>query len=332
MKVCIRVDGGKTIGMGHVIRMIVLAEKLRKNSIKVFFVCKTSKLLYDKYKAGIAKIKKNGFEVVLLDEDHMYEEIKKIEADVIITDSYDVDEEYFNILKTCFDISGCIYDTDTNNMHFNVDFFINPDIYARELKYDLNSNTETLLGTDYVILRKNFLKHKPKSVKRIPKDIIITLGGSDCCDIMEKVLKSVTILNQYTFHVIVGAAFKYKERLLKYESYRMKFYYNIDNIEDIMMKCDIAISACGTTLYELMYCGIPTLGMVIAENQVVQAKAMEKVGAVKITNIENITTDILNLTFEERVKMRSIGNSLVDGMGSKKIIDRIIEICSDKNM
>ncbi len=34
-----------------------------------------------------------------------------------------------------------------------------------------------------------------------------------------------------------------------------------------MNKCDIAISGCGSTLYELAVCSVPTLGLIIADNQ-----------------------------------------------------------------
>ncbi|MCS4480207.1 hypothetical protein JQ035_07730 [Clostridium botulinum] len=46
----------------------------------------------------------------------------------------------------------------------------------------------------------------------------------------------------------------------------INLYFNA-NMIGIMNKCDIAISGCGSTLYELAVCGVPTLGLIIADNQ-----------------------------------------------------------------
>jgi spore coat polysaccharide biosynthesis predicted glycosyltransferase SpsG len=43
---------------------------------------------------------------------------------------------------------------------------------------------------------------------------------------------------------------------------------NVSKMSEIMLRSDISISAGGSTLYELCACGTPTLGMVIADNQI----------------------------------------------------------------
>ncbi|WP_252248101.1 hypothetical protein [Clostridium sp. ZBS20] len=71
--------------------------------------------LSDKYKLGIEKVKLEGFKVVELYENNLKNEVKDIKADCIITDSYDVDEEYFNFLKEKFKISRCLDDENICN-------------------------------------------------------------------------------------------------------------------------------------------------------------------------------------------------------------------------
>ncbi|MPQ32553.1 UDP-2,4-diacetamido-2,4,6-trideoxy-beta-L-altropyranose hydrolase [Clostridium estertheticum] len=331
MNICIRADGGNFIGMGHVMRTLVLAIELSGNHT-VFYACKVDTPLTEKYKAGINKIKKEGFVVVEIHEETLYDDIVKIKADCILTDSYDVDEEYFNILKAHFKLTGCIYDTNATNMHFNVDFFINPDAYAKELKYVVNSTTKMLIGSDFVILREGFLKCKPKGVKEKITNILITLGGSDYNNLTEKILKSIFKLKEYTFHIIVGPAFKYKDRLFEYRSDKIKIYYDINNMQDVMVECDVAISACGTTLYELMYCGVPIIGIIAAANQIIEAEAMEKIGAIIISNELELRQHILQLTTNKRVKMNYIGKDLVDGMGCKRIVSIMENLYNIKNI
>ena len=73
MKIYIRADGGYGIGMGHVMRMLVLAKQLKKKN-EVTFLCKKDKSgIYD---SGIEKIREFGFEVVELNSCDIIENIK----------------------------------------------------------------------------------------------------------------------------------------------------------------------------------------------------------------------------------------------------------------
>lgn len=48
-----------------------------------------------------------------------------------------------------------------------------------------------------------------------------------------------------------------------------------------MEKCDVAISACGSTLYELAVCGVPTIGIIIADNQIGICEKLNNMGVIK---------------------------------------------------
>lgn len=53
-------------------------------------------------------------------------------------------------------------------------------------------------------------------------------------------------------------------KLKKYTN--IKLIYNA-NMSELMLEADIAISGCGSTLYELCSMSVPTIGIIIAENQ-----------------------------------------------------------------
>ena len=86
--IIIRADGGNLIGLGHVMRMIVLAKELSKLN-KVLFLCRSSNLNKDRFQSGIEVIKKNGFSVIEISEENVMEDIikaqKKYKAELIIT-------------------------------------------------------------------------------------------------------------------------------------------------------------------------------------------------------------------------------------------------------
>lgn len=112
--------------------------------------------LPSRYKPGIDKIKSEGFTVLTINEDKFIKELCKVKADCLITDSYDVNEEYFNLTKDMFKVTG--YIDDTNLYYFNVDFIINQNIGAEELSYKVNKDTKLFLGTNYTMLREEFRK------------------------------------------------------------------------------------------------------------------------------------------------------------------------------
>lgn len=320
MNIGIRADGGFYIGMGHVMRMLALARELCKKN-NVFFICRVDDPLSNKYFSGINLIKENGFLVKEIDENKLKEDMKKIDADCIITDSYDVDEEYFNILKENFKISGCLDDENICE-YFNVDFLINQNLYGKELKYKVNKDTKLLLGSDYVILRDEFKNNiKKKEISEEIKHIMLTVGGSDNKNITESIIKQF-LGEKYILHVVIGSGFNNIENLKKYESEHIKLHFNA-NMKELMDMEDVCIASCGTTIYELASCGTPIIGIVVAENQEMLADFIETNHFAKVSEISKVIDVVKSLTYEERKNFNEKLIQLVDGQGIYRIVKEI---------
>jgi len=296
-KIGIRADGGENIGMGHVIRTLVLAKELAKDN-EVFYICRSDKRNPSKYKAGIEKIKKEGFSVKLIDESFFLEELCKIEAHCLITDSYDVDEVYFNVTRSKFNKTGYIDDMDL--YYYNVDFIVNQNMGAEDLKYRTNPSTKLFLGSSYILLREEFRKNNTNRLKEKAENVLITLGGSDPYKVTEKLLNYISDL-KYCFHVVVGPAFKEVEALekIKQQSNNIKLHYNPPMVQ-VMEQCDAAVSAAGSTLYELSACEIPTLAIMVAENQRTLVENMDKNGVV------------INLGWQDKLVRDSVREALIE--------------------
>ncbi|RXI45897.1 UDP-2,4-diacetamido-2,4,6-trideoxy-beta-L-altropyranose hydrolase [Clostridium tetani] len=279
MKIAIRADGGNKIGMGHIMRTLVLAKELAKTN-NVFYVCRMDNTFPSKYKQGIEKVKLEGFNVITIDENNTLNQLKSISADCLITDSYDVNEDYFNKTKKLFKVTG--YVDDVNLYNFNVDFIINQNIGAEEFSYKVNKDTKLFLGTSYIMLREEFRKVPKRRVNKNVENVMITVGGSDSNGITNIICDYVKDF-EFKFHVVVGPSFNEEniERLIKLKNLKNNIilYFNANMIE-IMNKCDIAISACGSTLYELAASSIPTIGIIIANNQKIVAGKMHEKGLI----------------------------------------------------
>ncbi|GCD09005.1 UDP-2,4-diacetamido-2,4,6-trideoxy-beta-L-altropyranose hydrolase [Clostridium tagluense] len=324
MKIAIRADGGKNIGMGHIMRTLVLAQELCKIH-DVFYICKVDNPLSEKYRIGIEKVKSQGFLVKTIRDKFVLSDLKHIEAGLLITDSYDIDEVYFDETKKIFNQTA--YIDDMNLYYFNVDFLINQNINGVDFAYKVNIDTKLLVGSDYIMLRDEIRGISQKYIIENANDIMITVGGGDPYHITEQILNYVNILD-YNFHVVVGPSFEKDNWLKSFESRKVRLYYNA-NMYEIMQKCDIAISACGSTLYELAFCEVPTLGLVIAHNQQEIAKKMDELGMMKNMGwydnlIKDKFIDDLNYLCNDVVKRREMSlkaRKAVDGNGAKRIVE-----------
>ena len=320
MKIIIRAEGGNRIGMGHVMRMLVLAGKL-KAFAEVVFVCRDS----EEFLAGINYIEGAGYFVFKADSGKMLASLCGIEADCMITDSYDVDEDYFDITKDCFKITGCMDDLNKNRI--NTDFIINKNIYANDLKYKTGKGTRLFTGTKYLLLREEFVNIEKKVVRDSIRDVLITLGGADPGNLSEEVaLKFGKSFPYIKFHVAAGPSFSHRDSLNKIAGGNILIHHN-SNMSELMQKCDAAISACGSTVYELCACGTPAIGIVTADNQIMTAGKMESLGALKYSGgPEEAVCHLKNLNYEERVKMSETGRGLADGYGSRRLAEEIKNI------
>ena len=312
-KVVIRADGGKELGLGHIMRTLVLAKELRKY-LEVHYICKDDEILYGD---GIKKVKDEGFNVIKINENNLISDIKKvqteIEADLLITDSYDVDKNYFDEMKKIFKVSG--YIDDINVCKLNVDFIINQNINATSIKYNTNKETKLFLGTEYCLLRDEFRGESHKLIKDKVENILITVGGADKDYITLKILDLVLNYDSI-IHVVIGSAFE--EKLINeiYKKYgynpKVKLYKNA-KMAELMKLCDIAISSCGSTLYELSAMKVPAIGITVADNQIEIGREFSKRELIIGTN---------NLIYQDINRFNEVINALIVNKKKRQLLSQ----------
>ena len=345
-KIAIRADGGKDIGMGHIMRTLVLAKELSKEN-EVIYICRKSRSDKFKYHSGITKIKESNFQFFEIGEENFIEDIKSIQKelnlDMLITDSYDVNEKYFDRLSNCFEFQG--YIDDINICRLNVDFIINQNINAKNYNYDTypNTNTKLFLGAKYILLRSEFKANNDQKFRGKVKNIFVTVGGMDKD---RNTIKIVDLLKKYNsnIHIIVGGAFDNDLisalKVLSNEDNKIILHFNC-SMSKIMKMCDIAISSCGSTLYELCATGLPTVGVVIAKNQEQIAKKMNEEGAIinsgwaLYNNIEILQENIERIMNSSKIrnKITNKQKDIVDGLGAYRLGEEINNLINrNKNL
>ncbi|MDD3068186.1 MAG: UDP-2,4-diacetamido-2,4,6-trideoxy-beta-L-altropyranose hydrolase [Acholeplasmataceae bacterium] len=345
--IAIRVDGNSEIATGHMMRCLAIANGLKDAGQNCVFIVADND--------SEQLIIKSGFRIINLHSiwNNLDEEIVDITdaiinngIDKLIVDTYYVTEKYLSALeRTC----RVIYIDDLNAFRYPVSIVINYNLYARDIPYpEIYNGTETrlLLGPRYAPLRQEFRLLKP-TYHETAKKILITSGGTDTYNATGKILQEIVnldLLSGIEYHVIVGKLNSHREFIStlaeKYPS--IILHQNVMNMAELMCKCDIAVSAGGTTLYEFCACGIPAITFSIADNQIMNINAFNKrklmklSGDIRDTNNPCIDTILGNMIqYISDFHMRETDGrklrELVDGRGVERIVKEISSLDNRKN-
>lgn len=284
----------------------------------------------------------------------------------ILVDSYYVTEKYLAALKKRI---TTIYMDDIYAFSYPVDMLINYNIYGEEMGYEKDAafaDTKLLLGTEYVPLREEFsagagyaqsrkelsaetenvtpaedrLHQTAEQGRTADGGILITTGGSDSFNLAGQLLMEAMkydALKEKEYHVVSGSLNPHIGELqaLAQKHENIHIHCNVTNMAELMAESEVALSAGGSTLYELCAVGVPVIAFSFAENQERLVQTFVKRGIAQyggnyrtdgnkmiqntIAGLETLLED-KNLRSEYRKKART----LVDGKGAERIAEAII--------
>ncbi|WP_294379712.1 glycosyltransferase, partial [uncultured Clostridium sp.] len=98
--------------------------------------------------------------------------------------------------------------------------------------------------------------------------------------------------------------------------------YENANMSELMKKCDIAVAACGSTLYELCAMKVPTIGIILADNQIEVGKMMADKG---------LLSDIFYMDRFEKEKFIESVNNLIENKNLRNEMQKKQELIVDIN-
>lgn len=268
-------EGGIQYGYGHIMRCSALYDEIERRNVDVQFIV-------------------NGnadFEVVLRDKNYIvsewYEKIEQYgtELDCAIIDSYHVSNEACKTASEHF--SKVLFIDDTNRIEYPEGIIVNPALGSEEIPYKRKSGQIYLLGSDYTILRHEFCKvqAKEESIREQVSDILVIMGGSDVCDLTPKIMKllSNSRYNRIQKHIVVGSGFsniESIETLNNNENFNLYYNAKASQLRELMLNCDVAITAAGQTVNELIAMRTPLICIKVVDNQEGHIKALRKQGIV----------------------------------------------------
>jgi len=200
-------------------------------------------------------------------------------------------------------------------------------------------HTRVLLGPEYTLIRREFLKsgNNKRVIPEVAHKILITFGGSDPENITLNVINAIRHLHLPDTEVIavIGGINPYYDLLRKtiQDLPGFSIKKNVDNMPELMALADLAISAGGSTTWELAYTGVPTILCPIAKNQEPAVQFLETRGIVRSVpkkkisdrkHTSKIIHDLIQSRNERELLSRKM-SALVDGRGPLRVVMQMDE-------
>ena len=259
-KIYIRCDAGnvKDFGTGHVSRMIILAESLRKKIKKIEIIFLTRK--QNNFKTGAQMISRAGFKIHKckdrLLKPNSQDELslfKEINIDLLIIDRLFLSEKLSKKLKTS-NIKYIVFDTKKNK-------YIKNDQLFNFMKLN-NKSVLNKKNLQYFIFNQKLKKNTKKN-----KDyLFICFGGVDKKRYSLSVIKNFISFDAFKKIFIVCREkklfLKMTETVMK-KGINKKFIIllNPKNFYEIMGKCKFSITAGGLTFIDSLASGLNTIAI-----------------------------------------------------------------------
>jgi UDP-2,4-diacetamido-2,4,6-trideoxy-beta-L-altropyranose hydrolase len=324
-KVIFRADGGPTIGMGHFIRTLALAEMLKDD----FYCIYATQSPTDYQINEIESVCHERIDTPA-DETHFDVFLDMLKGDeIVVLDNYYFSTEYQRAIKA----KGCklVCLDDMHDKHYVADVVINHAPLNKSL-FSTAIYTRLLIGFDYALLRSDFFqKHPNREIPKTFKKVFLCIGGADFNNLTSKILDDLIELNQIELiTVVIGNAYQsYNTLIKKIDNYSKKkqieLFRNLDagKLIEKMRLSDFAIVPCSTILLETITQRVPVITGYYIENQKEIAKNLKN----KFNSI--LVLDDLNNTKIEQKHVEYLANSFMQPYApliNKNIRERIITV------
>lgn len=360
MHIVFRVDASLQMGTGHVMRCLTLADALQKQGSEVSFICREHNGNLIKY------IENKGYivyrlDILLSDIEELNQSennplahaswlgatqkedaeacdsiLKNINPDWLIIDHYAIDYRWQNQLKKNYKKLMVI--DDLADRKHKCDLLLDQTFGRKEDDYNnlVPHDCKLLLGSHYALLRAEFSKWREYSLQRRVaselKNILISMGGIDQNNVtgqVLQVLKTCVLPEKLTITVILGAAtpnIKMVKQIATTMPNTTEVKVGVDNMAELMANADLAIGAAGATTWERCCLGVPSILVVLADNQKIIAQHIAENNIGVILEVNQLNKLCGSLVFvENHLKDLALNSAEVtNGKGTIHTISSMI--------
>lgn len=356
MHVAFRTDASIQIGTGHVMRCLTLADALATKGAQCTFICR------EHVGNLIGHMRSKGHTVHGLprglgadtslahsawlgatqaqDIEACVPLLAKLQPDWLVVDHYALEARWeVEAGNVCSNLM--VIDDLADRPH--VCKFLLDQTFGRTAKdYQalVPEDCSLLCGSSYALLRSEFAALRPYSLQRRRqpqlKHLLITMGGVDKDNVTAQVLSALRccpLPEGCEITVVMGATAPWLadvQQQAETMPWPTRVLVGVNNMAQLMADSDLAIGAAGATSWERCCLGLPTIMLVLAENQRAVAYGLAKAGAAVVLELNysfelQLANSIADICDSETkfMRMSQAARTVVDGQGLGAVVTKL---------
>jgi len=288
MNLLFRTDASLTIGTGHVMRCLALAQAWQDAGGRALFaMAEATPTIQARLTAESCQI----FPFAPLTAGTVDDSLETVtlareqQATWIVVDGYQFGADYQLALKLA-GFKVLFLDDYGHARYYSADLVLDQNVGASEALYiHRETPTRLLLGPRYCLLRREFAPWRDwkRKVSSVGRRVLVMMGGSDPGNLTARVMDALKLVRctDMEVTVVVGGSnphFTMLRKAAAQSGRKITIKRDVSNVAELMAGADVAVSAAGSTCWELCLLGLPALLVDVADNQTVLAREMNKRG------------------------------------------------------
>ncbi len=200
-----------------------------------------------------------------------------------------------------------------------------------------------LTGPDYALVRPAFAAARSASLARRgeggpPRRALVSLGLTDVGGITARAVQAILpVLGDVALDVVLGAGAASLPALtaLAARDPRIEVHVDVRDMAALMARADIAVGAGGSSVWERACLGLPSILLILADNQRVLARELDRRGA-SVTVDARRAGDLapafpdawarIIADPEQRASLVYASSSLCDGLGAERSAEAVLAL------
>ncbi|XVU25926.1 PseG/SpsG family protein [Actinoplanes sp. CA-054009] len=262
----IRCDAGARTGVGHLVRCVALAEELVSRGVSVRFLSDLGGVEWAE-----AQLTQRGlpWHPAPFDEVGLVAATERLQLDALVVDSYTLPpQQTVAVRKTGLPVLA-IVDGDFRGQ--SADIYVDQNLDA---VIDVD-DAIGLAGLDYALLRGSVRQLRPltppvHSSGRTPK-VVAFFGGTDAYRAAPAIARLLAETEAPLDATIIGADEELRQELHAVKAadgQRFEIIPPTDDLPKLLAGADLAVSASGTSTWELLCLGLPAALVWVVDNQI----------------------------------------------------------------
>lgn len=207
---------------------------------------------------------------------------------------------------------------------------------------DAHYEVPSLLGSRFALIHSRFRDLPAPAVAGQVERVLVSFGRYDTHDAAGLVLSALSLLRRREafapeLSVVLGGASPnlaaIRTRLEDWDG-KARLIVDSDDMPSLIRSADLVLGAGGVSLYERMACGVPSVTLVLADNQAANVDlsarhgATVNAGTIGSVSIERLAESIFMLARSRQARMRQsqCGQAWADGHGPSRVAEAMMRL------